>query len=336
MRCLQISITPLPQLVFVRHAFKKAGWRYTRRNFQLYLFIYCRKGSIHITEEGTAYSLEAGDMLLLDPDKEHWGHRKSEQDVEYYYVYFLHSSVIAYVDSAEIDWRAQIPRGNKRDTVPAQEQCMFLPKFMRTGDPTLLPLLNELVICHNALSLENGLTFQANLIELLKLLQTFIRSHGSSRSFQVSEGVRKYLQAHYKEEILAKDLEKHFHFHIDYLNRCFKQHTGMTPLQYVRYLRMNEVKHLLSYSDLSLKEIAHKVGIADYNYLMKRIQEKRMQKTFHRKEQGWRFFANEITYSSVFINSVPMPAFAPLIQPAASTRNPSAARPHPPGDDYSR
>jgi YesN/AraC family two-component response regulator len=103
-------------------------------------------------------------------------------------------------------------------------------------------------------------------MQFLTLLQMNAKIQRSSRSMEISEKVKHYLEEYYTLPMHTKELEERFHFQFDYLSRCLKRHTGMTPLQYLHYLRMNEAKQLISHCDLSLPDIAEKIGMKDYNY----------------------------------------------------------------------
>jgi transcriptional regulator GlxA family with amidase domain len=55
--------------------------------------------------------------------------------------------------------------------------------------------------------------------------------------------------------------------------RRFKQATGMSPLEYVHTLRLEESKQFLESGDLPIEEIAYEVGYADtgfFNRLFRR------------------------------------------------------------------
>lgn len=83
------------------------------------------------------------------------------------------------------------------------------------------------------------------LIQLFDQLQRSIRRRSSSRSLTVCDEVIRYLQKHRSETFHSADMQAELHFHQDYLTRCLKKHTGLTPLQYLQMIRMEEAKHLL-------------------------------------------------------------------------------------------
>jgi transcriptional regulator GlxA family with amidase domain len=55
--------------------------------------------------------------------------------------------------------------------------------------------------------------------------------------------------------------------------RRFRTATDMTPLQYLQHLRLSEAKDLLQRSNLSISEIAYRVGYMDVSYFTKMFRE---------------------------------------------------------------
>lgn len=51
-----------------------------------------------------------------------------------------------------------------------------------------------------------------------------------------------------------------------YLHKIFKQYTGVTPLQYLQDTRMSAAKDLLKKTELSIQDVAFKVGYKDQRY----------------------------------------------------------------------
>ena len=49
----------------------------------------------------------------------------------------------------------------------------------------------------------------------------------------------------------------------------FRSEVGMSPIQYLRFLRMERAKHLLETSFLSIKEIGHLVGLKDESHFVR-------------------------------------------------------------------
>lgn len=53
------------------------------------------------------------------------------------------------------------------------------------------------------------------------------------------------------------------------LCHIFSSHFGISPIHYLRLLRMEKAKHLLETSFLSVKEIAHRAGLNDESHFVR-------------------------------------------------------------------
>lgn len=78
-----------------------------------------------------------------------------------------------------------------------------------------------------------------------------------------------YINNHYKERILIKELAACFGFTPNYCSSLFVKKTGMTFSQYLTKLRMEQSVRMLKNLDLPLKKIATAVGYEDEVYFYK-------------------------------------------------------------------
>jgi AraC-like DNA-binding protein len=78
-----------------------------------------------------------------------------------------------------------------------------------------------------------------------------------------------YLQQLGAQPFRGETMEEALHFQFDYITRCLKKHTGMTPLQYLHHLRIGKAKSLLENTSLTVQEIAEQVGFDSANYLIR-------------------------------------------------------------------
>ncbi|MAZ86345.1 MAG: AraC family transcriptional regulator [Cellvibrionaceae bacterium] len=75
-----------------------------------------------------------------------------------------------------------------------------------------------------------------------------------------------WLQDHCQKEILLKSVAERFDMSVRTFNRRFKSATGKTPLQYLQEIRIDMAKDLLQTSNLSVSEVAYKVGYQDMGH----------------------------------------------------------------------
>lgn len=78
--------------------------------------------------------------------------------------------------------------------------------------------------------------------------------------------IQIWLEDNYHREILFPQVCERFGLSVRTLNRRFKHALGQTPLEYLQNIRINTAKDLLKTSNLSIAEIADKVGYQDTNY----------------------------------------------------------------------
>ncbi|MFH5182349.1 response regulator [Paenibacillus sp. TAB 01] len=79
----------------------------------------------------------------------------------------------------------------------------------------------------------------------------------------------KYIDNHYQEELYLKDLSVKFLINQVYCCQLFKKVLGKTFSGYVTDLRIKKACELLKSTELSIEEIATKVGYLDYYYFNK-------------------------------------------------------------------
>lgn len=86
---------------------------------------------------------------------------------------------------------------------------------------------------------------------------------------KLSELTRKtleYLHNHYDERHDMSDVCNAISYSVAHLSRVFKKETGKSVMQYALDLKIEKAKALLTENELSLTEIATRLGYDDYNY----------------------------------------------------------------------
>jgi transcriptional regulator GlxA family with amidase domain len=101
------------------------------------------------------------------------------------------------------------------------------------------------------------------------------KAYESSGFFEASENahpdeeitqIQIWLQDNYYRDILLPPIAERFGMSVRSFNRRFKNALGKTPLDYLQEIRINIAKDLLKTSNLSINEIADKVGYQDTGY----------------------------------------------------------------------
>lgn len=79
----------------------------------------------------------------------------------------------------------------------------------------------------------------------------------------------KYIDTHFQSRLYLKDLSAKFFINQVYCCQFFKKNLGKTFSEYVTELRIKKACELLKSTDLSIEEVATKVGYVDYYYFNK-------------------------------------------------------------------
>ncbi len=95
------------------------------------------------------------------------------------------------------------------------------------------------------------------------------RVTGGERDEGAVGEVKRYLEAHFNEDITRNEIEKLVHLNRDYINREFKQSTGYTLMEYIQYYRVRMAKTYLRESDMTVSEIGLAVGYDSPAYFAK-------------------------------------------------------------------
>lgn len=116
---------------------------------------------------------------------------------------------------------------------------------------------------YSLLTTEKGINYFREFVENL-LLQK-----GEKISRKKREYLRKiegYIDKNLKEEITAEDISKYCGITENYVRKIVKSVYGVNLTKLINKKRVELASHLLLTTNLSIKDIAWKVGIPDYNY----------------------------------------------------------------------
>jgi YesN/AraC family two-component response regulator len=209
---------------------------------------------------------------VIESGKLHWGHESCKEETEIFWVHFKHPSP-TYVERENISWHYVYPNGTDADLEPLK-QYMYIPKFAHLDLSLIFPILERMISVHRRFTQGNAIEIYSLLANLFVQLQSLLQSKDSSRSKALAHSLTSYFHRRFAKPFDSSKLEKEFHFNYDYLSRCLKKHTGMTPVQYLHHIQLGEAKLLLEHSTLSIQEIGEKVGQPNYNYFVRLFTKK--------------------------------------------------------------
>ncbi|UTX16607.1 AraC family ligand binding domain-containing protein [Bacillus velezensis] len=88
MSFLEFTVPPFPVFIAAGEGVFKKGETHVRRVFPVFDLLYVKEGVLYITEDENAFSVEAGEYILLSPGLEHYGTKGSEETTSYSWLHF--------------------------------------------------------------------------------------------------------------------------------------------------------------------------------------------------------------------------------------------------------
>ncbi|MCX7656249.1 MAG: helix-turn-helix domain-containing protein [Treponemataceae bacterium] len=147
----------------------------------------------------------------------------------------------------------------------------------------------QLMAALNKLSAERGLVQRIKYQDILAArnfeeLDVFFRSwyqkiieisknKKDSHNRLVAEKIARYVQNHFHEPLSLYMLSRHVYLSEAYLSRIFHEEMGKPLKQFINEVRSTEAKRLLSETELSITEIANRVGYPNAHGFMKFFKE---------------------------------------------------------------
>lgn len=117
---------------------------------------------------------------------------------------------------------------------------------------------------HKAQAIERMTLIDVQLAEMLVALDTPL--NGAKSSNPTAQALQFYLQDHLTEPIDLSEMANHFNISKTHLCRIAKKELGQTVQSLWEQIKMDHARILLIQSEMSIKEIAHRVGYHDPFY----------------------------------------------------------------------
>ena len=113
-----------------------------------------------------------------------------------------------------------------------------------------------------------------NASETLHLIEAALaRQHSlGGATQQLVRQAMAYIHMHSAETLSREDIAGHIGISADYLTDCFRQELNLTPMMYLRRYRIRQARELLETSDLSIMQIALKVGFSESAHFTRTFQ----------------------------------------------------------------
>ncbi|MFS0726087.1 helix-turn-helix domain-containing protein [Paenibacillus sp. 1P07SE] len=251
---LTFLVPPMPYLIDSDLHMYEPGQSYPGRvNRGTFDLLYVREGALDLQEGGYRMRVEAGEGVILRPDRRLEGNRPCETKTIFEWLHFQTAG----------EWEERGGGAAGEDALRGDHYlyALHLPKQMHMREPeragALLQQLREATEGSEQTAFwQRQQVFQ----QLLQLLDEQWRGHGAPNSLGVAERAATFLKRQYRTQITNTQLGRELQLHPNYIARCMLEVYGFTPQQFLLLYRMDQAKLLLVKTDWPVARIAEETG----------------------------------------------------------------------------
>ena len=261
MEIISISVPPFP--IFIEGnltTYEKGTWHPNRNDLEYFDIIFVKEGRLFLTEEGSDYTINKNEMLVLQPKKHHYPFQPTEEHTEFYWLHFYTNSYYTEgMEPTNLTTSIPIPSlhyHNHSYTIHLQKKGPLVDheEIYKKIDQLLLATTNE----NKELSFWD---IQLNFFSLINLLES--QGVAKDSSYVIAEKVVQYIRQNYHLPITNETLTHQFNIHENTISKYMKKYYKVTALEYLSSYRLEQARLLLLKTDDSIQTIAEKCG---YNY----------------------------------------------------------------------
>ncbi len=242
-----------------------------------YVFCFVKAGKGLYVIDGREYPVEAGDMVLLPPYKQHIVCSCPGETMEECVIHFdlfcckatarrpmpAFAEFVRHADDPETTL-ADVFNFRRQPPPAVQSQCFrhydFLRRELNSDDPEEIKILRQ----------------RAAILEIIALFlsQTdqVTSGKGQSRNWLNIEQAIGYIHRHYRRPLPLAEISGEAGISKTYFCLLFRQYTGTTIHQFVTGLRLEKARQLMADPKLKLAEIAEETGLGSIHNLCKLFQ----------------------------------------------------------------
>ncbi len=255
--------------------------RHPRRRMSDYELIFVREGILEIAEEAQLFRIEAGQTLLLFPNRQHYGTAEYGPDLSFFWVHFMlrpEEAPAAEAPAAEAP-AAEAPAAEAPAAeapaaeAPAAEApaaewepgLFQIPQAATVSRPDYLAELFRRYIddfaAHRQDPVAGGCLIQLMLREVSRP-ETVPAGSASVRAAQADSFIRTHFHLPLSASVVAAQVG----CHPRYLSRVYRAAYGATLTEAIQRTRIDYGCRLLLGSNLRVGEIARACGLDDPDY----------------------------------------------------------------------
>lgn len=213
-------------------------------HFTEIFYILSGKGSFEI--ETQSFPIKENDLIIINPGVSH-AERSNQQGALAYIALGINGLEFRNLDNNNY---AILNFTRSKDEI-----CFYL-KILLHEVRMKEPYFEN--ICQNLL--------EAIIWHIIRRTKVQIIASPSMKSTKECRFIEQYLNEHFKEDISLQTLSELTYLNKYYLVHTFKNYKGISPINYLIQIRIDEAKHLLETTNYTIAKIAAQVGFSSQSY----------------------------------------------------------------------
>lgn len=256
------SMSFLPVIVKSIENFFDTNWSMEYNRHDHFEMVYVKKGEGVFEVSGKPVPIGPNDILIIKPNQIHKLTVKSEAGCQFIVLRFKFEGQFNHEYS-------EVSLEDFLNFVRGKESGSYIALKVNQKNE-IIDLLNK-IIKEKAIE-EIGSDFLSYLlilelfVQLSRALKMEWENSIKGKSLKLKELVKiavEFIYNNFEREISVQDIANYVFLSTGYFTRVFKEETGISPINYLRKVRIDRALELLAETDLKVGEIALNVGFTN-------------------------------------------------------------------------
>jgi len=153
-----------------------------------------------------------------------------------------------------------------------EDEALLNSPIVTQSTPAISELIRQLTMeyCMSGEHTDQLLSALMKAILLNVVRRRHTRENCTKRASMLQiQSVVEYINCNYDQSITGESIAELFHFHVRYLNRVFKEHTGSTIHDFIMSRRLSAAMEILRSQNIPIGEVASKCGFSSIHHFCK-------------------------------------------------------------------